>query len=168
MTLYETLSLILAALGGIFIIIQSSIALRAYKAEHERQCKQATIEHIREIRSVYRVATTKIDRQIGKDILTEAMVDDLEEDSDTLEALKELLSVLELTSVGINTGVFDKELWRRVSGAFLIRIYRRFHAYIKHAQKRQPTIYIEFEEVAREFEERKRQKPDEKGKIRYS
>lgn len=71
-------------------------------------------------------------------------------------------------SVGMNTGVFDKDLLYRMSSSYLIRIYRRLEPYVKHVQKNNSFAYIEFQEIISDFEERKRIKPDPRGNIRYS
>src|SRR5215208_4734108 len=137
MTTYEIATLILGIIGGAFVIIQIYVAVRAYKAEHERQKKQATIEYVKAIRPLYREAKIKVDQKFGDRTLSESDVEELEKDFDSKESLKNLLSILEHASVGMNAGVFDKDLWYRMSATFLIRIYRRFYAYIKKVQQRQ-------------------------------
>jgi len=168
MNTYEILTLALGIIGGVFVIFQIYIAVRAYKAEHERQKKQATIEYVRAIRPLYREAKNKVDRKFGERVLSESDVDELEKDFDTRESLKDLLSILEHTSVGMNTGVFDKDLWYRMSASFLIRIYRRFYAYIKNIQQKQPSAYSEFQEIVIEFEKRKKQRLESSGNIQHS
>jgi hypothetical protein len=168
MTPYEIATLTLGIIGGVFVVIQIYIGVRAYKAEHERQKKQATIEYVKAIRPLYREAKLKVDKKFGDKTLSEADVEELEKDFDTKESLKDLLSILEHAAVGMNAGVFDKDLWYRMSGSFLIRIYRRFYAYIKKAQQRQPSAYNEFLEIVIDFENRKKQKVDPSGNIRLS
>ncbi len=168
MSLYEVLSLILGILGAVVIIVQLSIAIRAMRADHERRQKQATIEHVRTIRPLYKHCRQVIDEKFGKDVLSDGAVGEIDKDDELRENIKDMLALLEHTSVGMNTGVFDKDLWYRMSASYLIRIYHRLRPYIKYIQKSQPSAYIEFEEIVHEFEERKRRRPDSRGQIKYS
>jgi hypothetical protein len=155
-------------LGTIFIVLELSLGVRSYKAMHERQKKQATIEHVRAIRPIYTKCREIIDNELGKDVITEKILPEILANPEILENVKDLLSLLEHTSVGMNTGVFDKELWYRMSASYLINIYHRLHVYIKYIQKNHQYAYIEFEELILEFENRKRQKPDPRGIIKHS
>lgn len=65
MTSYEIATLTLGVLGGLFVIAQIYIGVRAYKAEHERQKKQSTIEYVKAIRPLYRDAKLKVDKKFG-------------------------------------------------------------------------------------------------------
>lgn len=96
------------------------------------------------------------------------MVKEINENHEIKSEIRELLGTLEHVSVGMNTGVFDKDLWYRMSATFLITLYSRLRAYIKHVQKDNPSTYIEFEGIVKEFEARKAKKPESTGNIQYS
>ena len=169
MSTFEILSLVINFIGIGLIIFQLAIAVRSFKAEHERKKKQATIEYIHNAREVYNKSRRNVEAMFGTDVLTEANVIELVKDSRAKDEIKDLLAILEYISVGMNTGVFDKDLWYRMSGAFLIRVYNQARSYIKYSQKDHPTAYIEFEEIVKDFEERNRKKvASTKGNIKYS
>ncbi len=156
--------------GLLFVVLQIRMAVRSYLADHERRKKQATIEYVREVRPLYKKNREVIDLKYGSDVLSDADVAEIVKESGEIrENLKEILAQLEFLAVGVNTGVFDKDLWFRMSAAYIIRIYQRFHPYIKYVQKTNPFAFIEFEEIVLEFQERKRRvKAETKGNIKYS
>jgi hypothetical protein len=168
LSLYETISIIINVVLGVFVVVQIALAIKVYKAEHERRKKLATIEHVRSIRPLYREAKLKLDAKFGRSTLTEKDVDEIYGNPELKEALENFLAILEHTSVGMNTGVFDKDIWYRMSASFMIKIFRRLQTYIKKVQKENPAAYIEFEEVIVEFEKRKKRKVDIIGNIKHS
>ena len=111
-----------------------------------------------------------IERRFGTETLTDTTVQSIFDDPANIEILdeiRELLTLLEFTAVGVNTGVLDKDIWFRMSGSYIIRLYYTFRVYITQARRRRSNsfAYIEFEEISKEFEERRRVKPDPRGKI---
>ena len=155
--------------GLVFIILQLRIAAASFMADHERRKKQATIDYVREVRPLYTKCRRVIDERYGIDVLSDKDVEEIvTENGEIRNNLKEILTQVEFIAIGVKTGVFDKDLWYRMSGAYMVRIYHRFRPYIKYIQKSNPNAYIEFEEVAQEFEARKRLKPDPRGNIKYS
>ena len=165
----QLVTTIATLVGLVLVLFQLRVAIRTFKADHERRKKQTTVEHVREIRPLYTKCRQLVDRKYGSDVLSDKDVEEIvRENGEIRDNLKEILAYLEFTAIGTNTGVFDKELWYRMSGSYLIRIYHRFRPYIKFAQKNNPYAFIEFEEIVLEFEERKRLKPDPRETIKYS
>ena len=123
----STIVTAIAALVGLpMVYLQLRMANKSFRADHERRKKQATIEHIREIRPLYNRASQRLDATYGTDLLSEAIVTKIvDDDQETREHLKQILTLLEYTAVGANIGVFDKDLWYRMSGTYLIRLYHR-------------------------------------------
>lgn len=166
---YEIMTLITAVIGVLLIAGELALGVWALRAEHERQKKQATIEYLLNIRPLYKQLWNDVQNRFGYDIITETMVKALENEHEIRREIKELLATLEHASVGMNTGVYDKDLWYRMSASFLIRLYNRLRTYIKYVQSHNPNAYIEFEGIVQEFEERKRKAyVEEKGNIKYS
>ena len=108
------------------------------------------------------------DKKFGVHSLTNEDVSNINKDTELKETAKALLGLLEHISVGMNTGVYDKNLLFRMSGKYLIDLFDRFKPYIKESQKENPYSYIEFEELVVDFEERKRLRPDPRDNIKYS
>ena len=160
---------IATVVGLFFIYFQLKLAIRSFLADHERRKKQATLDYVREIRPSYTKRRQVIDNKYGSDVLSDADVAEItNENGEIRDHLKEILAQLEFIAIGVNTGVFDKDIWYRMSGSYMIRIYNRFRSYIKFTQKNNPFAYIEFEEIVIEFEKRKSIKPDPRGPIKYS
>ncbi len=168
MSNYEVITTALTIIGLVFVVGQLTIGIRSLKAAHERQKKQATIEYLHNIRPVYNQLWNNLQQKFGDDVITEKMVAALVNEHEIRREIKELLSILEHASVGMNTGVFDKDLWYRMSANFLIRLYNRLRAYIKHAQTYNSYAYVEFEGIVKEFEARKATRPDGHGNIKFS
>lgn len=169
MTIFETLSLIIAAVSVAALLLQLHIGVRTMRADHERRKKQATLEFVMShVRPLWTEGQRILDERWGAGVLSEQALKDIQEDTKAREIVKTLLGHLEHMSVGLNTGIYDKDLLFRASGAYLIRLFHRLRPYVKYAQKSLPTAYVEFENLVRDFEERKRLKPPTEGNIIHS
>jgi hypothetical protein len=77
------------------------------------------------------------------------VVDVSEYDDDDRFTVRSYLSEIERICAGINSGVFDYEMLRKMMGAPLIRGNHRFRQYIDQQRENQRNVYIEFDEVAK-------------------
>jgi hypothetical protein len=168
MTIYNILTLIIATTTAIILVVQAGLALKAFKADHERRKKQATFEFVQKIRPAWIDAKHAIEKRWGNEPLTSKELGEIDSNFELLKLVRNLLGLLEHLSVGMNTGVFDKDLMYRMSGSQLIGIYHRLHTYIKRAQKTNPRAYIEYQDLVKSFEERRQVKPEKVGNIENS
>ena len=161
---------IISGITILLILTQLIIIYFAYKADNERKRKQSTIEYINNIRGIYKPIRKNLDIKFpGVD-----RVVNLEEIDGklTLEII-ELLSTVEHLSVGLNTNVYDFEIFFRMSGSYFLDIFKKLNPYILSAQKNRPTSYIEFEAICKRIEQAKEKHNykmtiSKNGKIRYS
>jgi hypothetical protein len=161
---------IISVITIILILIQLIVMFFAYKADNERKRKQSTIEYINNIRGIYKPIRKNLDEKFPGD----DRVINLEEIDDKLNLeIKELLSTVEHLSVGLNTNVYDFDIFFRMSGSYFFGIYKKLNPHILNAQKNRPTNYIEFEAICKRIELAK-EKHNYKmtilknGKIKYS
>lgn len=165
MTQYEAFTLLIGTTTAGILLVQAGLALRSVKADHERRKKQATFEFVQKIRPAWIEAKHAIEEKWGDEPLTSKELLEIDSDFQLLKLVRNLLGQLEHLSVGMNSGVFDKDLLYRMSGSQLIGIYHRLHTYIDRAQKNSPKAYVEYQDLVKSFEDRKRTKPDASGNI---
>jgi hypothetical protein len=166
MSIFETLSILLAIISVSALFWQIQVALHTMRADHERRKKQATIEFLMsQVRPLWTEGKRMLDAKWGTSVLSEDALNEIQEDSNAREIVTNLLGHLEYLSVGINAKIYDKDILYRASGTYLIRLFYRLRPYIKLAQRDLPTIYIEFEALIQDFEERKLVKPPKEGNI---
>ena len=148
MSITNLISIIAAGL----LLAQLVVIYIAYKADNERKKKQSTIEYINQIRSFYKPIRNKLDRLFpDKD-----RVINLEDIDDNLKGdIKELLSIIEHLSVGLNTNVYDFDIFFRMSGSYFLRIFYKLQPYISDVQRRQNTAYIEYEAICERIKKAK-------------
>ncbi|MCB2263780.1 MAG: DUF4760 domain-containing protein [Candidatus Thiosymbion ectosymbiont of Robbea hypermnestra] len=156
---------ILQAAALVVLVIQLWLAILRLKADHERQKKQATIEYIGQI---WRESRYHLESQYGTDSLTIDDVSELEQNKKQLAEVVRILGQLEHVAVGVNTGVYDKEILYRMLARKIPGIFRRCSEFIKSRRKNNARAYNELEELVLYFEERNREKPPEGGEIRHS
>jgi hypothetical protein len=65
------------------------------------------------------------------------------------EKVRPQLRALEVFSVGINSGVYDLEAFKRMSGSWFSQQIRWIYPFIKLRQKRNPDAYKELVDLAR-------------------
>jgi len=168
MTAFEISTLIIATATAGLLVWQVRVAVQSIKADHERRKKQATTEFMLHVRPLWHDQRRMIEKRWGDGVLTNKILDEIDKDHEAYELVRTLLGQLEHISVGVNSGVYDKDLLFRTSGSHLIGIYHRMHPYIMRAQSKLSTAYIEYVQLMREFEERKREKPLQDGNIEHS
>ena len=93
---------------------------------------------------------------------------EMDGDFDMFSVVRNMLGHFEHLSVGMNAGVYDKDLLFRASGGFLINIHYRMKGYIDRSRNNNDTVYIEFSKMVAEFEDRKRKEPPKAGNITLS
>ncbi len=165
MTPYQILTLLIGTITAVILLVQAGLALKSLKADHERRKKQATFEFVQKIRPAWIEARHIIEEKSGDKPLSSKELLEIDGNFQLLKLVRTLLGQLEHLSVGMNSRVFDKDLLYRMSGTELVTIYRRLDAYIKKAQNINPKAYIEYEDLVKVFEDRKRTKPDVSGNI---
>lgn len=168
LTLFQVLSLALAAASVAVVAARLSTAIKTMKADHERRKKLATIEHVREVRPRWEASRAWLEGRFQGERLTQDGVQEVDKDPKARENIRSLLALLEHLAVGVNTGVFDRDLLYRMSASTTIRIYDQLRPYIKRRQQENPYAYVEFEDMVTLFQEYKRTKPDPRGGIRLS
>lgn len=161
----------LAAVAGLYLVVlQLRLQRKSNAKNNERKRKQATIEHVRYIRPAYSKLSKELERKFGTERLDQSLVKSIYNDPELAEIrddIQELLTLIEFTAVGVNTGVLDKDIWFRMSASYIVRLYDKFRLYIDYArhQRKNEFAYVEFEQVAKEFEDWKRTKPDPRGTL---
>ncbi|UHD17959.1 DUF4760 domain-containing protein [Thiocapsa bogorovii] len=137
-------------------------------ADHDRRRKQATIDYMRAVRPIWSKGRRALNDAFGNNNLSDGDIEKIDADKDLQRLVREVLSWLEHLSVGANTEVFDKDMIYRMSGSYLIRIYRRMSTYIESAQVKNQYAYVEFRELIHDFEEQRRLRPDPRGRINHA
>ncbi|TVO60195.1 DUF4760 domain-containing protein [Spiribacter vilamensis] len=168
MTTFEIASLMIAVITAAVLVVQVGFALKALNADHGRRKKQATFEFVQKIRPAWLEARHERDERWGKAPLASKDLKEIENDFQLMSTIRSLLGILEHLSVGMNSGVFDKDLLYIMSGSQLISTHKRFRSYIDKIQQTRPTAYTEFGDLVRDFEERKRMRPITDGNIANS
>ena len=165
MNTFEIFSLIIGLVTACILIVQASLVLKSLKGDHERRKKQATFEFVQKIRPAWLEAKHALEERWGREPLTSKELEEIENDFRLMTTVRSLLGLLEHLSVGMNAGVFDKDLLYRMSGTQLINIHKRLRTYIDKIQQTHPTAYTEYQELVKDFEERKRIRPPTDGNI---
>ena len=165
MTIFEISTLSLAVITAVILVLQIHIAIKSIQADHERRKKEATLDYIQKIRPAWADARFSVNQKWGWNTLNDEALSEIESNFELKKLVQNLLSLLEHLSVGMNADIFDKDLLFRMSGSLLIRIHNRFVPYIEKVQQEQPTAYVEYQYLAKEFEQRKSKKLESAGNI---
>lgn len=136
-----------ALLAG--VILQLFLAYRAFRADHERRKKQATFEFVNVVSERYRNAIESFDAKHGKGKL----VDIEQYDEEDRFFVRSYLSEIERICAGVNSGVFDYDILRKMISTHLRNSHHRFSQYIKERQSLNASVYTEFDEVVRRLNE---------------
>lgn len=161
---------IIAIIAASIIFAQLLLMYIAYRAENERKRKQSTIEYINSIRTIYVPIRNKLNNLFPG---TNRVINLVELNEDLKLEIREILSTIEHLSVGINTGVYDFDIFFRMSASYFFNIFNKLRPYIQDIQRDQPTAFIEFEAICKKITKERETRNlkltiSAKGKIRYS
>lgn len=120
------------------------LQLQAFKADHERRRKQATLEFMNAISDRYKTALRKFDEKHGR----ERVVDLAAYDEDDRETVRQYLSEIERACAGVNAGVYDYGILKKMNASMLLSNFQRFGQYIEKAQSQRASLYAEYTHVA--------------------
>ncbi len=128
-----------------------------FRADHERQKKQATIEFVASLRSEQTDAREMLLKHLGNDVISTDKALELrkgdkagEETAVTIvRTIRFYLNGLEYMAVGVNAGVYDRELVRRLMGYSLKKTWSRYGDYIGAVRNEgNENTYRELERLA--------------------
>ena len=146
---------IIASIGvivGVFLAIaQLKKTAKIAEADHSRQRMQATIDFFDKIRDKTTPLMSEIKKVVGDNPVT---IDQIDADPDLRSNVSQYLSLMERLSVGVNSQVYDYDIFRTLYGAVTVRAYYRLREYILHSRKQNGTntIFEHFESLAKKLE----------------
>lgn len=165
---FEIISTLIAVVVVAATFYRIHFFIKAFKADHERRKKQATIEYVG---NILRDARLKIDARYDLKTLTEEDIRRIKSNPEEEAELRNTLGAIEHLMVGIHTGVYDKDILYRMSASYITNLFDRVKPYIDVARNDfTQYAYKEFEEIALEFQSRKQGEITvfHKGDIKHS
>jgi len=162
-----TLLLVSLQLVGLIILTMQLYLMRKDRlALHERTRKQSTIENAGPL---WGDARLQLETRFGRDPLATKQAQEIFDDKELKAYVDKLLGTVEHISVGINTGIYDKDILYRMSSTSIIETFRRYKSYIMLRRNLEGSeMYTEFECVANEFSLMRQKKPYPLGNIMHS
>lgn len=142
MTNYQVVSVIIAVVVASVALIQLTIVILSLRTNHRRQKQQSTIEYMRQIRDKYTEIDYALIKKFKRDELSNDDVEQIQKDPELWPDVIYLLGMFEHLAVGVNSDVFDLRVLNRMSGGYIIRIYRQYSAHIKKV-----GVYHELEDL---------------------
>lgn len=164
--MFGAINSLFSGLALVGIVYSIFLQISTTKSDHERRKKEATINYLNLIRPKYKTLLRECEKELGVDVISQDLLSTIMENEDLRNSVKDYLSTIEHLSVGINTGVFDKDILYRMSASYLITMFYRFKPYIDNVQKTLPSAYAEFEHLVKEFENQRKSLPTQRGTIR--
>jgi hypothetical protein len=148
----ELIATVVGIASVVLIALQVHLAARTLREDHLRRKQQATLDYlVRDVRPHWRDDLRTVARDLRGSPGSTTVAEQFAADQPGNAPVAKLLSSVEHMAVGINVGVYDIEVLDRASGRFLIRIFRQFLPYIRTAQAKLPTAYVEFEQMVTEL-----------------
>ena len=143
------------------LVVMSLLLLRrqirqgtdAAKSEHERRCREATVQFFSEGFHRFYTEQIKLEKQLGVNFLpplTTVMVDQILADADMRLAAHHMLSFLETLSTSVNHGVFDPSLTDKLLGGVIVESWSCFGPYIARFREMHNSsrYFDQFEQLA--------------------
>lgn len=132
----------------------NTLQLKSILADHERRKKQSTLEFYSEVYPYLSELRTKI---------TDTFCDEYINPSDTRykdnhdiqKVIYEYLVIIERFSVGINSGIYDINVFAQTSGKTVSDMYKKLSPVINQWRISQnyPEMFYDFEKMSRDIDE---------------
>ncbi len=148
----------------VLVCVQIYQTNKTFKADHERQRKQATFEFINAVSDRFRSALNIFDDKHG----IGRVVDIQDYDDEDKFTVKSYLNEIERICAGVNAGVFDYEILKKMMRGNLIKNNERFRQYITNSRSlpNSQRLFIEFDNVVNRL--KSESDYDNIGKIEHS
>lgn len=131
----------------------NSLQAKNILADHERRKKQSTLEFYSELYPHLSELRTKI-----TDIFSDEYINPcdtrFEGNQDIQKVIYEYLVIVERFSVGINSGIYDVDVFARTSGKTVSDMYKKLSPVINHWRITQnyPEMFYDLEKMSREID----------------
>ncbi len=135
MTQYEFWTLIILVITALIILVQTNIAIRSFRLDHDRRRNEATIHYMNEIRPRYRILNEHLKETLGEGVIDKKKISAIINNDELLIELMDILGLFEHLAVGVNAKVFDIKLLNRMSGTYLINVHDRYLPYFESRRK---------------------------------
>lgn len=135
---------IFTCVGIIIALCELYFFHRSIYADYERNKKQATIDiYINHYNDIIQLNHQIYLRYQRKKI----PVDDLKNDDEFKQILKQYLNWMEWISTGINTNIYDINVFDRLYGRAMVRLYDQLEDYIRYrrVETKEWEMYRDFE-----------------------
>lgn len=139
----QLIGLIVSSLTFIIVIYQSIMMRKTFFADHERRKKQATIEFVTSLRNMSWPLEIELINIFGESVPETTLVSPQENSK-----INRYLSIYNQLATGVNIGVHDYDIVRRLMGGHIKAIYKKFEPYISSRRNENfPTYAIELEDL---------------------
>ena len=138
----------------------SCFIMQVCLSENERKniCPQyAALERVRELSEM-------IDDEYDDEPVK---IEEYQASVEMQNTIRQYLDIMERIAVGINTGVYDFDIYCRICGTSTVMYWKQLSHVIEARRKelQRPEIYIEFESLANRIMESKRLAKNHKGDL---
>jgi len=143
-----SIELIVSIAQLIVVVLGSVIAIWTLFANHERQKKQATIEFHQELSPITFEYRKTISELFGIEPIN-PFEKRYKENKELQELITQYLTIMERFAVGINTKVYDFDVFCRLVGDSTRVTYEKLKPVIDHLRRDQgrTTLYKDFEKL---------------------
>ncbi len=130
----------------------------------DRRKKEATIafthEILERVGDLCRIITNEYAKEPVK-------YEEYQANPEMRETIREFLNIMERLSVGINSGVYDFDIYYRICGSSTVLYWNQLSHVIdkKRKEMQHPSLYVEYERLAEMVKERNKQAEDHRGDV---
>lgn len=154
-TIVTNIFLSVGAVIAVFQLIQMKksniLQSKSLMADHERRKKQSTLEFYSDIYPYLSEFRTKITDIFGNGYVTP---DDVRytQDKDIQRMIYEYLVIIERFAVGINSGIYDINVFAKTSGKVVSDMYKKLSPIIENMRITQnyPEMFNDFEKMSKD------------------
>lgn len=159
----SSIAIIVTMICAILQLRQNKLSLQA---NLERQTKSETIVFTTEILEKLDIISSEIKDAFGNNTIN---VSDLEKYPKLKTVITQYLALMERISVGLNTHVYDLNIYARICRTKTLNAWRQLEPIIIERRKSSytPKLYIEFEEVIKALQDWEKAPKEQRGDFKW-
>lgn len=156
-TIITNLFLSIGTIIAIFQLIQMKksniLQSKSVMADHDRRKKQSTLEFYSEIYPYLSECRTKIADIFENGYVTPDNIK-YKENTDIQKIIYEYLVIIERFAVGVNSGIYDINIFSKTSGKVVSDMYKKLSPIIEEMRISQnyPEMFNDFEKMSKDVE----------------
>ena len=128
--------------------------LKSFNDDNDLRKKQITIDFYNSMEKGFMPSLRKVNERYLD--ATQVVYDEIKNDVEFKGYINDYLNSMHNIATGINHGIYDIDLFNKMSGKLALSWHIKLEDFFKHSKLKNPSVLIEYERLIEELKKRQR------------